>query len=346
MHVNTLAQSQDMNSKEERQDKSRLWTEGPQVTGEKQPSGENWEREALREIALAGVRERRLARRWNIFFKLLGFAYLIYVLVLFSRGMPGMDRDGRGPHTAVVDVQGVIAEGSPASADMVTRGLKAAFEHADTRGVILRINSPGGSPVQSGYINDAIVDLRGRFPDTPIYAVISDAGASGAYYVAVAADGIYADKASIVGSIGVRLDSFGLVEAMERIGVERRSITAGDSKALLDPFLPLRSEDQAHLQGVIDVIHRQFVDAVKAGRGDRLADDPRLFSGLIWSGEEAQALGLVDGLGSADHVAREVIGEPRMVDFTQRQDFFTRLSENLGGVMLRLAENAAWGQMR
>jgi protease-4 len=214
-------------------------------------------------------------------------------------------------------------------------GLRNAFEDKNTVGVILRINSPGGSPVQSGYINDEIKRLREKYPDIPFYAVISDIGASGAYYIAVAADKIYADKASIIGSIGVRMDSFGFVDAMRTIGVERRLLTAGEHKALLDPFSPEDPVAIEHIQEMLDQIHQQFVAVVKEGRGDRLKENPELFSGLIWTGEEAVQLGLVDELGSASYVAREVIKEDNLVDFTKKEDVWKRLSDRLGAGVAR-----------
>ncbi|MCG5499495.1 S49 family peptidase [Ectothiorhodospira lacustris] len=313
---------------------------------QRRPAPEHWEREALREIALAGVKERRAARRWSIFFKLLGFAYLFFILLAVMDALPGRDADRKARHTAVVDVQGIIAEGGAASADLVVGGLRAAFENRNTVAVILRINSPGGSPVQAGYINDAIRHLREQHPDIPLYAVISDVGASGGYYVAVSADRIYADRASIIGSIGVRMDSFGFVDAIDRLGIERRLMTAGGNKGLLDPFMPVQTDEKVHVQAMLDRIHAQFVEAVKTGRGDRLADDPRLFSGLIWTGEEGVELGLIDGLGSTGYVAREVIGEERIVDFTRRQDLFTRLTEGLGVAALRVFQEGFQGTLR
>lgn len=299
-----------------------------------QPRGENWERDALMKIALAGLEEQRAARRWRIFFRLLGFAVILIVLFAAITQQPGVEHT-KGKHTALVDLQGIIAEGVDANADTIARGLRAAFEDSNTVGVLLRINSPGGSPVQSGYIYDEIRRLRVEYPDTPLYAVISDVGASGGYYVAAAADGIYADKASIVGSIGVRFDGFGFVDAMEKLGVERRLITAGDHKGMLDPFLPEDPEEKAHLQQALGNIHAQFVTAVKQGRGERLKDDPRVFSGLVWTGEQAVELGLIDGLGSPGHVAREVIGEEKIVDFTPRPDYFKRFIDRLGMAMAK-----------
>lgn len=319
------------------------WTENSQTPREEDA---NWERKALRDIALEGVKERRVARRWGIFFKFLGLGYLFLILVIASDSLPGRSTD-RGPHTALVDIQGVISEGAAANADRVVGGLRAAFKHPNTQGVIIRINSPGGSPVQAGYINDAVARLKAEYPDTPLYAVIADIGASGGYYVAVAADEIFADKASIVGSIGVRLDSFGFVDAMERLGIERRLFTAGENKAILDPFLPLADTDRDHMQNLLDAVHQQFIDTVVTSRGERLVTNgPELFSGLVWTGEQSLDLGLIDGLGSSSHVAREIIGAERIVNFTQRQDFFTRLTEGLGVVLLRLFQSQEFSGLR
>ncbi|OOG24521.1 S49 family peptidase [Thioalkalivibrio denitrificans] len=303
-------------------------------------SQENWERDALTRIALAGVQEQRRARRWGIFFKLLGFAYLFLLLGLFLTGPFATDTRKAGPHTALVDLQGVITEGSQASADLVTQGLRNAFRDKNTEAVLLRVNSPGGSPVQSAYINNEVRRLKEAHPDTPVYAVISDVGASGGYYAVVSADWIYADASSVVGSIGVRMDGFGLVDAIDKLGIERRLMVAGDNKALMDPFLPVKPEDQAHVQRLLDNIHTQFVDAVKTARGDRLnGSDEELFGGLIWTGDEALELGIIDGLGSPGYVAREVIGQENIVDFTPRQDLLRRLADSFGAAIGRAIVN-------
>ncbi|RWU18316.1 S49 family peptidase [Pseudomonas alkylphenolica] len=287
----------------------------------------------LEKTLLAGVQEQRRARRWGIFFKLLTFAYLFGILALFSPLM-SMDKAASRSvsHTAVVEVRGMIADQEPASADNIISGLRDAFKDSKTKAVILRINSPGGSPVQSGYIYDEIRRLRAEYPAIKLYAVISDLGASGAYYIASAADQIYADKASLVGSIGVTAAGYGFVGTMEKLGVERRTYTAGEHKAFLDPFQPQKPEETAFWQGVLETTHKQFIASVKQGRGDRLKDKehPELFSGLIWSGEQAMALGLVDGLGSAGYVAREVVGEKELVDFTVEESPFDRFSKRLG----------------
>ncbi|QVM98200.1 S49 family peptidase [Pseudomonas sp. SORT22] len=287
----------------------------------------------LEKTLLAGVQEQRRARRWGIFFKLLTFVYLFGIFALFTPLM-NMDKAASRSvsHTALVEVRGMIADQEPASADNIVSGLREAFKDPKTKAVILRINSPGGSPVQSGYIYDEIRRLRAEYPTIKLYAVISDLGASGAYYIASAADQIYADKASLVGSIGVTAAGYGFVGTMEKLGVERRTYTAGEHKAFLDPFQPQKPEETAFWQGVLETTHKQFIASVKQGRGERLKDKehPELFSGLIWSGEQAMALGLVDGLGSAGYVAREVVGEKELVDFTVEESPFDRFSKRLG----------------
>ncbi len=252
----------------------------------------------------------------------------------------GKDKAARESHTAVINVRGMIADEESASADNIVGALRAAFEDANTKGIVLRINSPGGSPVQSGYVYDEIRRLRGEYPAIKVYAVIADLGASGAYYIASAADEIYADKSSLVGSIGVTAATFGFVEVMQKLGVERRVYTSGEHKAFLDPFQPQKPEETEFWREVLATTHRQFIDSVKRGRGDRLqvAEHPELFSGLVWSGEQALELGLIDGLGSTAHVAREVIGEPELVDFTVKESPIDRFTKKLGaGVAERLA---------
>lgn len=300
-------------------------------SAEKNEEQKSWQ--LLEKTLLAGVQEQRRARRWGIFFKLLTFAYLFGALMLFTPLMDVEKAAARGSsHTALIEVRGMIADQEPASADNIVGSLRAAFEDPKTTGVILRINSPGGSPVQSGYIYDEILRLRAQYPAIKVYAVISDLGASGAYYIASAADQIYADKASLVGSIGVTAAGYGFVGTMEKLGVERRTYTAGEHKAFLDPFQPQKPEETRFWQGVLETTHRQFIASVKQGRGERLKDKehPELFSGLIWSGEQAVKLGLVDGLGGASYVARDVIGEKNLVDFTIEESPFDRFSKRLG----------------
>jgi len=296
----------------------------------------NWEQKVITDLAGASLREQRRARRWGIFFKLLTFAYI--GAILFYYGDASMSEIEKSKqHTALVDLKGVIADTETANADDIVTALRKAFKNEHSAGVILRINSPGGSPVQSGYIYDEIVRLREEHPDTPLYAVVSDICASGGYYIASAADKIYADKASIVGSIGVRMDNFGFVDAMEKLGIERRTLTAGDNKALLDPFLPEDENTRTHMQGMLNEIHQQFITSVKEGRGDRLNTDTEgLFSGLIWTGETAVEIGLVDELASTGRVAREVIGEETIVDYTVKDDVFERFADRLGSAAARV----------
>ena len=303
----------------------------------------NWEQKVITDLAGASLREQRRARRWGIFFKLLTFAYL--GAILFYYGDASMSEIEKSKqHTALVDLKGLIADNETANADDIVTALRKAFENEHSAGVILRINSPGGSPVQSGYIYDEIVRLRAAHPDTPLYAVVSDIAASGGYYIASAADKIYADKASIVGSIGVRMDNFGFVDAMEKLGIERRTLTAGDNKALLDPFLPEDENTRQHMQGMLNEIHQQFITSVKDGRGDRLKTDTEgLFSGLIWTGETAVEIGLVDELASTGRVAREVIGEETIVDYTVKDDVFERFAERLGSSAARVLSTTLLG---
>ncbi|NBA94179.1 S49 family peptidase [Pseudomonas sp. R5(2019)] len=298
---------------------------------EKSSDDKSWQ--LLEKALLASVQEQRRSRRWGIFFKLLTFVYLFGIFMLFSPFVDMEKAAVRGAsHTALVEVRGVIADKEAASADNIVGSLRAAFKDPKTKAVIMRINSPGGSPVQSGYVYDEIRRLRTEHVDIKLYAVISDLGASGAYYIASAADQIYADKASLVGSIGVTAAGYGFVGTMEKLGVERRTYTSGEHKSFLDPFQPQKPEETKFWQGVLDTTHRQFIASVKQGRGDRLKDKehPELFSGLVWSGEQAVQLGLVDGLGSASSVARDVVGEKNLVDFTIEESPFDRFSKRLG----------------
>jgi len=302
------------------------------VTGDDNTAGgASWERGMLEKLAFAALKEQRRARRWGIFFKLLGFAYLTFLLVMLL-GWPGDDGLAGGKHSALVDLTGVIQTKSAASADNVTAALQGAFKDKNTQGVILRINSPGGSPVQAGIIYDEIRRLRAKYPNVPLYAVVEDICASGGYYVASASDKIFVDKASIVGSIGVLMDQFGFTGTMEKLGVERRVITAGENKAFLDPFSPLRPADVKHANELIDEVHRQFIAVVKKGRGDRLKESPELFSGLMWTGSKSIELGLSDGYGSVDSVAREVIKAEQVVDFTRKENVAERIARRFGAV--------------
>ncbi len=286
-----------------------------------------WERDLVTGLASESIKEQRRSRRWGVFFKLLTFAYLITLLILW---MPDTGLSGDDGHTALVEVKGVIADDSEASADNIIAGLRGAFEDKNTKGVILRINSPGGSAVQSGYINDEIRRLKKEHADIPVYAVVTDMCASGGYYIAVAADEIYVDKASIVGSIGVLMSMFGFEKGMEKLGIERRLLTAGEHKGILDPFSPIKESERQHIQVMLDSIHQQFINAVKEGRGDRLRQDDTIFSGLFWSGKKSIELGLADGLGSSSYVARELIKAEEIVDFTPAEDLVERFAKRIG----------------
>ncbi len=303
----------------------------PHESGQGVPG--QWEREALSRLATAALVEQRRARRWGILFKSLVLLYAFVVLFLFLNIDPllGERDDPAGPHVALVDVSGIIMRGGDADADRVVTGLRRAFEHNQTEAVVLRIDSPGGSPVQSQMIYDEIKRLREKHEDTPLYAVAGDVMASGGYYVAAAADEIYVNPASVVGSIGVIFGGFGFDEAIERLGIERRVYASDDNKALLDPFLPEDEGQVEHMRGLIDDIHTQFIDAVEAGRGDRLdTDHEGLYSGLVWTGQGAVDIGLADGYGSTGQVAREVVEVEDIRDFTARRPFLERFTERLG----------------
>jgi len=292
-----------------------------------------WERQILEKVAMSAVVEQRRTRRWGIFFKFLIFAYLFVVLFIGMGWLGRKDGSSSGKHTALVEVNGVISSSSAASADNVIAGLTEAFKDKRTQGVILRINSPGGSPVQSGYINDEIKRLRVKYPQIPIHAVVEDVCASGGYYIAAAADKIYVNRASIVGSIGVVMNGFGFTGTMEKLGVERRMLAAGENKGFLDPFSPLDDTQKVHAQKMLAEIHDQFIDVVRKGRGKRLKETPEMFSGLMWVGQKSVELGLADALGSADYVAREVIKAEEIIDFTPRENIAERFAKRFGAAM-------------
>ena len=280
----------------------------------------------IEKLASASLEEQKKARRWSLLFKLLTFVYITVVLIGLWPALSGFNGVEAGDdHLAVVTIKGMIADDQPASANAIVSGLREAFEAEHSKAVVLSINSPGGSPVQSAYVYKEIKRLRGLHPDKPIYAVIADLGASGAYYIAAATDDIYASPASLVGSIGVISAGFGFTELIGKIGVERRTFTSGDNKAFLDPFSPLKKEEQDFWNKVLTITHQQFIAAVKEGRGDRLKDNDALFSGLIWSGEQALDLGLIDGYASAGELARKILNNDNIVDYTTRQDPVTRL---------------------
>ena len=299
------------------------------------PGPPQWERMILEKVALKAIEEQRRTRQWNTFFRLLwlGFAFLVVSAMLGWVGQADKETGGRttlGKHTAVVDVEGVIAQDDKASAERLIKGLNRAFKDANTQGVVVRINSPGGSPVQAGYVNDEIRRLRAKYPDIPLHAVVQDLCASGGYYIAVAADRIYVDKASLVGSIGVIMGGFGFVGSMDKLGVERRAYASGENKDFLDPFLPENPKHRAHAQQMIGEIHQQFVKVVRDGRGKRLKETADTFSGLVWTGEKSIELGLADALGSTEYVAREVFKAEKLVNFTVEENYFETLSKRFG----------------
>jgi protease-4 len=303
--------------------------------------GEQWERGVLEKIALAGIKEQRSARRWGIFFKILTFAYvsLILFFAIDWKGRTESMTDGK--HTALVEVSGVIGPGTDASAERVNAALQAAFKDSNTQGVVVRVNSPGGSPVQSQNIYDEMRRLRVKYPAIPLYVVVEDMCASGGYFVAAGADRIYVNKSSLVGSIGVRMDGWGVTGLMDKLGVERRLLTAGDNKGFLDPFLPVDEKQKQHALAMLGEIHQQFINVVREGRGKRLKESPDLFSGLVWTGQKSVDLGLADGFGSLDYVAREVIKAEDIVDFSQKENLAEKFARRLGaGAASALAELA------
>ena len=283
----------------------------------------------MEKFALAMLQEQRVKRRWGIFFKLIGFSYLLAVLLLFVDWGGGSEKLVNGKHTALVHLNGTIASGGDGSAESINDALRSAFDDKETAGVVLRVNSPGGSPVQAGIVHDEIRRLRSKHPQISLYVVVEDLCASGGYYVAVAADKIFVDKASIVGSIGVLMDGFGFTGTMDKLGVERRLLTAGVNKGFLDPFSPQDAEQKKHAQVLLGEIHRQFIEVVRKGRGERLKETPEMFSGLMWTGTQSIQLGLADDLGTVESVAREVIKAERIVDFTIKENIAERFAKRL-----------------
>jgi protease-4 len=301
---------------------------------ERQSRGQapGWERGVLEKVLLATLKEQRAARRWRIFFRLATLG--VFLLVFFTLfEFKTTTKAAAGRHTAMVSIEGEIAAGTAASAEAINASLQAAFEDAGSAGVILKINSPGGSPVQAGIINDEIRRLREVHPDKKLYVVVEEVCASGGYYIAAAADMIYVNKASIIGSIGVLMDGFGFTELMDKIGVERRLYTAGENKGMLDPFSPQSPTHRQYAQQMLDEIHQQFIAVVREGRGKRLANDPQLFSGLFWSGARSVELGLADGIGTADFVARDVIKAEDIVDYTVKDNIAERVAKRFGAAI-------------
>lgn len=297
---------------------------------------DNWERKTLNNLLFSGLQEQRRARRWKIFFKVLFIGYIFFITAVILTGEDlhtGEIKKGR-LHTAVIKINGVIAHGEQANADRIMQGLRAAFSNSQVRGVILAINSPGGSPVQSRQIYNEIKRLRENNENIKVYAAINDIGTSGAYLVASSADEIYADQTSLVGSIGVLMNSFGFEETMEKIGVERRLFTAGKHKGMLDPFSPLKSEDKRFIQNQLNIVHQQFIQNVKNGRGDRLnLEFEDLFTGRFWSGLEAKEIGLIDGFGDVGSIARDVIQVADTIDYSVSERLFDRLAHQLSSMI-------------
>ena len=294
-------------------------------------AGVDWERSLLEKLVLATVNEQRAARRWRNFWRFAWVALVLAILwALASRDLGSAAKSG--PHTAVVEIKGEIAAGSDASAEVVVAAMKSAFEDAGSQALVLLINSPGGSPVQAGIINDEITRLK-ALHNKPVYVVVEDTCASAAYYVAAAADRIFVDKASIVGSIGVLMDGFGFTGVMDKLGVERRLITAGANKGFLDPFSPMSAQQREYAQTMLGQIHEQFIDVVKAGRGERLKESPDTFSGLFWTGQQAVEMGLADRLGNLDYVAREVVKAEDVIDYTRRDNVAERLARRFGAAI-------------
>ena len=301
-----------------------------------EPSQNNnnaWQQQTIEKLALSGLKEQKTARRWSIFFKSLTFLYL-FILLIMAFGWFG-GKNTAGPHTALIEINGVIEAGGEVNADSFISSLQDAYDSSGTKGIILRFNTPGGSPVQAGIINDEIRRQKALHPKIPVYGVVEDICASGGYYIAVATDKIYVDKGSIVGSIGVLMDGYGFTEVMKKVGVERRLMTAGENKGMLDPFSPINPKQQAFAQSMLNEVHEQFKAVVRQGRGSRLKETPETFSGLFWSGDQSIKLGLADALGSADYVAREVIKQEEIVDYTNQETVVDRFAKRLGASMAK-----------
>jgi len=314
-----------------------------QTSPEQKPKAPGWEREVLEKLAFATLNEQRAARRWKVAFRLLWLGLVVGLAVFLMRDITPTATMTQ-PHTALVEIRGAIDAESESSAKAIVAALQAAFEDPGAQGVVLLIDSPGGSPVQAGIIADEIHRLK-ALHGKPIHAVVEETCASAAYYIASAADNIYVDKASLVGSIGVLMDGFGFTELMDKLGVERRLMTAGQNKGFLDPFSPQSEAQRQHAQQLLDDIHQQFIEVVKRGRGDRLPDSPEVFSGLVWTGQRAVSMGLADSLGNLDQVARDVIGAELIIDYTQRENVAQRLARRFGaglgeGAVLQLSQ---WG---
>ncbi len=302
---------------------------------------DGWERELLEKLAFATLNEQRARRRWNIFFRFATLG-LVGIGIWMAFGWGQQEEQIVGPHTALIEINDTIETGTSGSADSVIPALNRAYSDENSVGVILRINSPGGSPVQAGMINDEIVRLRGQYPRKPLYVVVDEICASGGYYIAAAADKIYVNKASIVGSIGVLMDGFGFTGLMDKLGVERRLMTAGENKGFMDPFSPQSAKQRNYAQEMLNEIHQQFIDVVRQGRGKRLKETSDTFSGLFWSGSKAVEIGLADGFGTVDSVARDELKAEDIVDYTEHEGLSERLLKKFGGSVGSAAVSAIW----
>jgi len=291
---------------------------------------EGWERDLVNKLAFSAISEQRKARRWGIFFKIAFLLYLITLPIIFISGEGVSSSLPVGEHTALVNLSGIITSDSDASADVVVAGLRDALENKNSKALIIRANSPGGSPVQADYMYNEILRLRKKYPNKPVYAVVTDVCASACYYIISATEKIYANKASIVGSIGVLSNGFGFVGSMKKLGIERRLYTAGKNKGALDPFSPEKPEDVAHMKDLMSDVHQIFIDSVKKGRGDRLKETPDMFSGLFWSGSKAKEMGLIDDFASSGKVARDIVGKKEIVDYTPHKNLLDKLVDRLG----------------
>lgn len=300
-----------------------------------------WEREILEKLAFATLNEQRARRRWGIFFRFITLAVIVCSLLLAFDLIP-TDAEPVGMHTALIQIDGTIESGTMGSADSVIPALNRAYLDENAVGVILRINSPGGSPVQAGMINDEIVRLRKAYPRKPLHVVVDEICASGGYYIAAAAEKIYVNKASIVGSIGVLMEGFGFTGLMDKVGVERRLMTAGENKGFMDPFSPQSSKQKSYAQDMLNEVHQQFIDVVRQGRGKRLKETPETFSGLFWSGSKAVEIGLADGFGTVDTVARDELKAEEIVDYTEREGLSERLLKKFGGAVGTAVATSFW----
>lgn len=302
----------------------------PKQSPDLSQNSDNWERGVLNKLIFSTLQEQKRSRRWGIFFKTLIFIYLFALLIISTGTFSGDPLSSSDSHSAVINIVGPIIDGAEADAEIIIKGLRAAKEHDGTKGIILKMNTPGGTPVQASYVYDEIQQIKKDKPDLPIYAVVSEICASGGYYVAAAADKIFVNRSSIVGSIGVIMNGFGFVDTMKKFGIERRLLIAGEHKAIMDAFSPTNQEETKHVQSMLNEIHEQFMRAVRDGRGDKLADDPAIYSGLVWTGEKSIELGLADDFGTIDSVATNIIGESFIVDFTPEEKLLDRLTGKLG----------------